>query len=187
VPLLSRRLLPREGPCRVLDLTSPQPCAVFSQVAPSQPGLAWQRTKDWVTTAAEIAPLTTEALLHSFLTSSDSLPGATSIDWLKGPALLRSMNNMTSNSFLLAAGTGGGVKQAKVATQAAFRRAADLLQACAAARQRRQQAPSGGGCSEVRIEGCSEVRIEGSAKCSEVRIEGCALGSFGDENPTTAM
>lgn len=29
------------------------------------------------------APLTTEALLHSFITSSDSLPGATAPAWLR--------------------------------------------------------------------------------------------------------
>jgi hypothetical protein len=52
-------------------------------VQPAQAGVGWARTKAWVETAATEAPLTTEALLHSFITSSDSLPGATAPAWLR--------------------------------------------------------------------------------------------------------
>lgn len=53
------------------------------QVQPVRAGVGWVRTKAWVETAAAEAPLTTEALLHSFITSSDSLPGATAPAWLR--------------------------------------------------------------------------------------------------------
>lgn len=53
------------------------------QVQPAQAGVGWARTKAWVETAAAEAPSTTEALLHSFITSSDSLPGATAPSWLR--------------------------------------------------------------------------------------------------------
>lgn len=52
------------------------------QVQAAHRGVVWQRTKSWVEIAAQVAPLTTEALLHSFITSSDSLPGATAPAWL---------------------------------------------------------------------------------------------------------
>lgn len=52
------------------------------QVQSARKGIAWQRTKWWIETAAAVAPLTTEALLHSFVTSSDSWPGATAPAWL---------------------------------------------------------------------------------------------------------
>lgn len=64
---------------------------VVSQVQAAQAGVGWARTKDWVGTAAVRAPLTTEALLHSFITSSDSLPGATAPAWQRDerPATVR--------------------------------------------------------------------------------------------------
>lgn len=115
-------------PCVFLSLTWIWP----PKVTASHPGLVWDRTKAWVTSAAEVAPLTTEALLHCFLTSSDSLPGATSLEWQSGGTVA----NALSSSAV--AGTLGGGRQARGATQAAYRRAADLLQACAAARRRGQ-------------------------------------------------
>lgn len=54
-----------------------------AQVQAAQAGVGWARTREWVETAAAKAPLTTEALLHSFITSSDSLPGATAPAWLR--------------------------------------------------------------------------------------------------------
>lgn len=45
--------------------------------------MGWARTKAWVEAAAAEAPLATEALLHSFITSSDSLPGSTAPAWLR--------------------------------------------------------------------------------------------------------
>jgi hypothetical protein len=156
-------------------------------------GLAWDRTKAWVVAAAEVAPMTTEALLHSFLTSSESLPGATPPAWLAdqqqldsasllGLGLANSAAESTGDAFgtgfvgdgvmapdavaaaaapgarLAAAaqadGSGSlgqsmsGSGQARFATQAAFRRAADLLQACGAARRRQQLGYAGDGAYE---------------------------------------
>jgi hypothetical protein len=111
--------------------------------------------------------MTTEALLHSFLTSSESLPGATSLG-------LSSIAESTNDQFgtgvvadgalpphAAAAGAqGAGVEgntlgqglsgsgQARFATQAAFRRAADLLQACGAARRLQQLGYAGDGAYE---------------------------------------
>lgn len=98
--------------------------------------------------------MTTEALLHSFLTSSDSLPGAAPPVWLaNGPALGLSdagSGALTDSFDDFEAGAApsadpsvrldglGGVGKAGVATQAAFRRAADLLQVCGAARRTQQ-------------------------------------------------
>lgn len=53
------------------------------QVQGAQAGVGWARTQGWVETAAALAPMTTESLLHSFITSSDSLPGATAPAWLR--------------------------------------------------------------------------------------------------------
>jgi hypothetical protein len=58
-------------------------CRHLPQVQPSQAGVGWARTKSWVEAAAAQAPLATEALLHSFITSSDSLPGATAPAWVR--------------------------------------------------------------------------------------------------------
>jgi hypothetical protein len=111
--------------------------------------------------------MTTEALLHSFLTSSESLPGATSLG-------LSSIAESTNDQFgtglvadgampphAAAAGAQGagaegntlgqglsGSGQARFATQAAFRRAADLLQACGAARRLQQLGYAGDGAYE---------------------------------------
>lgn len=63
------------------DPNSPMIAGV--QVQAAQAGVGWARTREWVETAAAKAPLTTEALLHSFITSSDSLPGATAPAWLR--------------------------------------------------------------------------------------------------------
>lgn len=133
------------------------------QVQATQRGLVWERTKSWVQAAAEVAPMTTEALLHSFLTSSDSLPGATPPAWLadsghdasSSAAAAGGMGGSTSSSSLSladGASAGGlimsGGRQARVATQAAFRRAADLLQTCGAARRRQQMSQAGNGAYE---------------------------------------
>lgn len=114
-------------------------------------GLVWDRTKSWVQAAAEVAPLTTEALLHSFLTSSESLPGATPPAWLAdsnqqsfmtapaGSVIgAASVSAVATVGDTLSAGSPTPTvgRFARVATQAAFRRAADLLQACSAARRR---------------------------------------------------
>lgn len=119
-------------------------------------GVVWERTKSWIQAAAEVAPLTTEALLHSFLTSSDALPGATPPAWLANsgheglPAVTAlggsAANSSSAVSFGNPAQSGG--KQARVATQAALRRAADLLQACAKARRQQQLGQGGEGAFE---------------------------------------
>ena len=156
-------------------------------------GLVWARTRTWAESAARLAPLATEALLHSFLTSSDALPvGAVAAataapqevwqqqqpaDEAAAAALVAASNSSNSGAApwdegvsLHAAGGGpvvmmpcgadrldgswaatsfasfttadggaaGGRHQARIATQAAFRRAADLLQTCSAARRRLQ-------------------------------------------------
>lgn len=138
--------------------------------------------------------MTTEALLHSFLTSSESLPGATPPAWLAGQqqlelGALRGLDSAAAESTgddfgtvfvgdgvmapdALAATAAGhmgghlggsaagaaadgssglgmsGSGQARFATQAAFRRAADLLQACGAARRRQQLGYAGDGAYE---------------------------------------
>ena len=75
-------------PCRG---QRPVPTAVrLLQVQAAQAGVGWVRTKEWVSTAAARAPMTTEALLHSFITSSDSLPGSTSPAWLQEGGLATS-------------------------------------------------------------------------------------------------
>lgn len=56
---------------------------ILLQAQGAQAGVGWARTKAWVETAAAEAPMTTEALLHSFITSSDNLPGATAPAWLR--------------------------------------------------------------------------------------------------------
>jgi hypothetical protein len=120
--------------------------------------------------------MTTEALLHSFLTSSESLPGATSLGLSSLAA--ESANDargtgfagdgvIAPNSITPAAAAAGsrargasakcntslgqgmsGSGQARFATEAAFRRAADLLQACGAARRRQQLGYAGDGAYE---------------------------------------
>uniref|UniRef100_A0A383V936 1-phosphatidylinositol 4-kinase n=1 Tax=Tetradesmus obliquus TaxID=3088 RepID=A0A383V936_TETOB len=166
----------------------------LGKVKPAHSGLAWDRTKAWVVAAAEVAPMTTEALLHSFLTSSESLPGATPPAWLAGQqqlelGALRGLDSAAAESTgddfgtvfvgdgvmapdALAATAAGhmgghlggsaagaaadgssglgmsGSGQARFATQAAFRRAADLLQACGAARRRQQLGYAGDGAYE---------------------------------------
>eukprot|EP00879_Flechtneria_rotunda_P007045 GHRR01007395.1.p1 GENE.GHRR01007395.1~~GHRR01007395.1.p1 ORF type:complete len:1449 (+),score=535.85 GHRR01007395.1:542-4348(+) len=138
----------------------------MGKVRPPPQGLIWERTKAWIESAAAAAPMTTEALLHSFLTSSKSLPGATSPAWLAGESIggaeyahdfaatstrgtrgLARRGSLTkgsrvagqSSKDVLPNGVQGlGNKQQHVATQAAFRRAADLLQACEAAKKRQQ-------------------------------------------------
>ncbi|WIA31066.1 hypothetical protein OEZ86_001095 [Tetradesmus obliquus] len=165
-----------------------------AEVKPAHSGLAWDRTKAWVVAAAEVAPMTTEALLHSFLTSSESLPGATPPAWLAGQqqlelGALRGLDSAAAESTGDGVGTGfvgdgvmapdalaataaghmgghlggsaagaaadgssglgmSGSGQARFATQAAFRRAADLLQACGAARRRQQLGYAGDGAYE---------------------------------------
>lgn len=126
------------------------------QVQVAYRGVVWERTKSWIQAAAEVAPLTTEALLHSFLTSSDALPGATPPAWLANsgheglPAVTAlggsAANSSSAVSFGNPAQSGG--KQARVATQAALRRAADLLQACAKARRQQQLGQGGEGAFE---------------------------------------
>jgi hypothetical protein len=174
------------------SLNSPCSCRhqlFHTQVKPAHSGLAWDRTKAWVVAAAEVAPMTTEALLHSFLTSSESLPGATPPAWLAGQQQLESAamlgldsraaestgdafgtgfvgdGVMAPDAVAAAAAAGGhlggaradgsglgqgmsGSGQARFATQAAFRRAADLLQACGAARRRQQLGYAGDGAYE---------------------------------------
>eukprot|EP00878_Enallax_costatus_P027523 GHUV01029645.1.p1 GENE.GHUV01029645.1~~GHUV01029645.1.p1 ORF type:complete len:320 (+),score=107.13 GHUV01029645.1:530-1489(+) len=131
----------------------------MGQVQVAYRGLVWECTKSWVQAAAEVAPLTTEALLHSFLTSSDALPGATPPAWLadsghEGLSAATALggspasSSTTSMGSLTTSPVQSSGRQARVATQAAFRRAADLLQLCAKARRQQEQGQVGDGAYE---------------------------------------
>ncbi|KAF8068220.1 PI4KA1 [Scenedesmus sp. PABB004] len=117
--------------------------AAMGAVKATEQGRVWERTKAWVEAAAEVAPMTTEALLHSFLTCADSLPGSTPQLTLDGEPTTPGGGGGRGGGPSGGGGGGGGAgtpgaRQARGAATAAFRRAADLLQACGAARRRLQ-------------------------------------------------
>lgn len=157
-------------------------CHVCAQVQASGVGIVWERTQAWVTAAAQLAPATTEALLHSFICST-AVVGSQTDAFLH--TLSRSMSVGTAGGFsrsesplpngnlsALANGHAAASYQLQQrqhqaaagalaspdsalfpnrssregfhASQAAFRRAADLLQICGAARTKQQAAGADG-------------------------------------------
>jgi hypothetical protein len=155
---------------------------VCRQVQASGARIVWERTQAWVTAAAQHAPATTEALLHSFICST-AVVGTQTDTFLH--TLSRSMSVGTAGGFSraesplpngnLSALANGHVaashqlqqrqqhaaagapqsadsllfpssssREGFHASQAAFRRAADLLQICGAARTKQQAAGADG-------------------------------------------